>query len=218
MSMTLLGADRLGSAITRALHAGGADLTVWAPPREEAEDVVAVAGRVASVAEAVAHAQTVLVVLEQPLVRELLEGIDLTGRTVVNYAPGSSADAAAARDLVVAAGGRYVDAVVSADPEEIGLRDTTIYYAGDYEAYGLLSGVLGLLSGHKPFLGLRVGNARALEAAWVGAFESAAVDAFRAAATSAVEEGVAPDAMVDSIDHHLARLRTVLLASVRATA
>lgn len=216
MSMTLLGAGPLGSAIERAFRAGGVELRTWVPPNDGADDVDgAEVVQVASVAEAVAGAQTVLVVLEQSMMRELLDGLDLTGTTIVNYGSGTSADAVAARNLVVAAGGRYVDAVVSAEPGEIGLRDTTIYYAGDYEAYGLLSGSLGLLSRHKPFLGLRVGNARALEAAWVGAFESAAVDAFRTAASVAVEEGVAPAAVIDSIDHHLTRLRAVLLKSVR---
>lgn len=218
MKIAILGTGLMGSAFARVLLAGGTDLTVWNRTSERADPLVALGSdRAASAAEAVAKNDVVLLlVLDQPAVHHALTGLDLTGRTVVNYTTGTGADAVAARDLVTAAGGRYVDAVIPAYPSDIGKRDTMIYYAGDEEAYADLSGPIELLSGLTPFVGSEVGNANVLDAAWVGGFHCVAVGGFHEAASFALGQGVTIDTMADSIDYYLALLRKILLESVDA--
>lgn len=218
MKIAVLGTGLMGSAFARVLLAGGTDLTVWNRTTERADDLVELgAGRARSVSEAVARTEVILVlVLDQPTVRQLLEGLDLTGKTVINYTTGAAADAVSARDLVTGAGGRYLDAVIPAYPSDIGKRDTMIYYAGDEQAHNELSQPLELLSGLQPFVGQEVGNANVLDAAWVAGFHCIAVGGFHEAASFALGEGVTIDTMADSIDYYLGLLRKILLESVEA--
>ncbi|CAN5167822.1 NAD(P)-binding domain-containing protein [soil metagenome] len=218
MKIAVLGTGLMGSAFGRVLLAGGTDLTVWNRTAEKADALVELgAARADSVSEAVAANDVVLMlVLDQPTVRDALKGLDLTGKTIVNYTTGTGADALTAEELVTSAGGRYIDAVIPAYPADIGKRDTMIYYAGDHEAYGKLSEPFGLLSGLKPFVGRQVGNANVLDAAWVGGFHCIAVGGFHEAASFALGEGVTIDTMSDSIDYYLGLLRKILLESVEA--
>ena len=218
MRIAVLGTGLMGSAFARVLLAGGADLTVWNRTSERADPLVGLgAGLAGSVQEAVTCTDVAfLLVLDQAIVREMLEGVDLTGRTVVNYTTGTAADAVAARDLVAAAGGRYLDAVIPAYPSDIGKRDTMIYYAGDEQAHRDLSEPFELLSGLTPFVGADVGNANVLDAAWVGGFHCTAVGAFHEAASFAVGAGVPIDTMAESVDYYLDLLRKILLEAVDA--
>jgi 3-hydroxyisobutyrate dehydrogenase-like beta-hydroxyacid dehydrogenase len=218
MKIAILGTGLMGSAFARVLLDGGSDVTVWNRTSQKADPLVALgADRADSASEALATADAAfLLVLDQPTVRAVLDGVDLSGTTVVNYTTGTSADAVAARDLVTAAGGRYVDAVIPAYPSDIGKWETMIYYAGDEQAYGDLAEPFGLLSGLAPFVGHAVGNANVLDAAWVGGFHCIAVGGFHEAASFALREGVTIDTMADSIDYYLGLLRKILLESVEA--
>lgn len=218
MKITILGAGLMGSAFARVLLDGSAELSVWNRTAAKVDPLVALGATcAASAADAVEGADVVLLlVLDQPTVLELLSGLDLTGRTIVNYTTGTAADAVAAQSLVTGAGGCYVDAVIPAYPADIGKRETMIYYAGDEQAHRDLAMPLDLLSGRSPFVGAEVGNANVLDAAWVGGFHCIAVGGFHEAASFALGQGVTIDTMADSVDYYLALLRKILLESVEA--
>jgi 3-hydroxyisobutyrate dehydrogenase-like beta-hydroxyacid dehydrogenase len=218
MKIAVLGTGLMGSAFARVLLAGGTDLAVWNRTPARADPLVDLGARRAlSVLEAVSSADAAfLLVLDQATVHEVLDGLDLTGKTVVNYTTGTRADAETAEERVTAAGGRYIDAVIPAYPSDIGERDTMIYYAGDEEAYSHLAEPFGLLSGLTPFVGRDVGAANVLDAAWVGGFHCTAVGGFHEAASFAVGEGVPIDTVAGSIDYYLGLLRKILLESVEA--
>lgn len=218
MKVTVFGAGLMGSAFVRVLLAGGVEVVVWNRSADKLGPLVELGATTAtSVDEALAASDSLfMVVLDQDVVHDLLDGRDLSGKTVVNFTTGTAAEAAVKQELVTRQGGRYVDSVIAAYPDDIGERSTMFYYAGDELAYRELSGTLELLSGRIPFVGKAPGNANILDAAWIGGFHCVAIGGFHEAVSFAMAAGVSIDTMAESVDYYLEFLRKILEESVEA--
>ena len=218
MKVTLFGTGLMGSAFVRTLLAGGIDVTVWNRSVDKVAPLVELGATAAhTVDEAIAASDVLfMLVLDQSIVQDLLVGRDLSGKTVVNFTTGTSAEAVAKQALVVGQGGRYVDSVIAAYPDDIGKRSTMLFYAGDEIAYRDLEEPLTLLSGRIPFVGEAPHNANVLDAAWIGGFHCVAIGGFHEAVSFAMAEGVSIDTMADSLDYFVEFLRGILEESVEA--
>jgi 3-hydroxyisobutyrate dehydrogenase-like beta-hydroxyacid dehydrogenase len=154
--VSVLGLGAMGSAVARALARAGERVVVWNRSPAKAAPLAALGAQVASTAEEAVRASLVaiLVMLDATAARETLAVAPdaMSGRTIVNFSSGGPEDVAALRDLVKAAGGRYVGGGIVAYPRNIGHADTYIHYTGDAAAFEAHRALLGKLSGNATFL------------------------------------------------------------------
>src|SRR3954447_27025029 len=133
--VTVLGLGAMGSALARAFLAAGHPTTVWnrTPDRSPELDALG-AVRARTTTEAVAASPLVVVCLlvDAPL-RAALEGLDLTGKAVVNLTNATPEQARATAESVTSAGGQYLDGGIMAVPEMIGGPAAFIFYSGSTE-------------------------------------------------------------------------------------
>ncbi|TDO50358.1 3-hydroxyisobutyrate dehydrogenase-like beta-hydroxyacid dehydrogenase [Kribbella sp. VKM Ac-2571] len=132
--VTVLGLGAMGTALARAFLAAGHPTTVWnrTPGRSPELD----AARAATAAEAIAASPLVVVcLLVDDTVRSTLEGIDLTGKTIVNLTNSTPDQARATAERVTTAGAQYVDGGIMAVPAMIGGPAAFIFYSGVPDAF-----------------------------------------------------------------------------------
>ncbi|MEU6248397.1 NAD(P)-binding domain-containing protein [Glycomyces sp. NPDC047010] len=145
-TVAVLGLGAMGSAITARLRDTGHATVVWnrtaakAAPHAEAGSTSA-----ATVAEALAAADTVLVVLfDHASVREHLDPLaaELKGRTVVNLTTTTPDQARSTAAWAAEHGLTYVDGAIMATPDMIGTPVSRLLYSGDRAAYDAAREVL----------------------------------------------------------------------------
>ncbi|MGW7460397.1 imine reductase family protein [Streptomyces sp. NPDC054797] len=149
--LTLLGLGDMGTALARTWLAAGHPLTVWNRTAAKAEALAAEGAVVAaSPAEAVAaNALVVVCLLDDPTVGTALDGIDLTGKDLVNLTTGTPAEGRARAAWAEARGARFVDGGIMATPTMIGVPE-----AGGYVFY---SGSRALFDAHRSALEVPAG-------------------------------------------------------------
>lgn len=136
--VTVLGLGAMGTALARAFLSAGHPTTVWnrTPGRAPELDAQLGATRAATAAEAIAAGPLVVVcLLVDDTVRSTLDGIDLTGKTVVNLTNSTPDQARATAERVTAAGAQYIDGGIMAVPAMIGGPAAFIFYSGVPEAF-----------------------------------------------------------------------------------
>ncbi|POX37111.1 dehydrogenase [Streptomyces sp. Ru73] len=151
--LALLGLGAMGTALARAWLAAGHPLTVWNRTPARAEPLAAEGATVAAgAAEAVAaHRLVVLCLLDDASVGEALDGIDLTGKDLVNLTTGTPAQARARAAWARERGARFLDGGIMAIPPMIGVPE-----AGGYVFY---SGDRALFDAHRETLAVPAGTA-----------------------------------------------------------
>lgn len=135
--VTVLGLGAMGTALARAFQSAGHRTTVWnrTPNRSPELDPLGVS-RAATVTEAVAAGPLVVVcLLVDDTVRKTLDGVDLTGRTVVNLTNSTPEQARSTADLLESAGASYLDGGIMAVPPMIGTPGAFIFYSGAQEVF-----------------------------------------------------------------------------------
>lgn len=161
VNVTVLGLGNMGGALARAFTRAGHHTTGWTR-----------SGQRGTAAEACAASDLIVAcVADYPATREVLAlpGVAqaLVGKTLVQLASGSPADA---RELATWADGaavRYLDGAIATYPARIGDPPTVIFYAGDRDAYELHSATLVALGGRPAFVGDDPGLAAAADLAWL---------------------------------------------------
>ncbi|MBT2478299.1 NAD(P)-dependent oxidoreductase [Streptomyces sp. ISL-94] len=149
--LTLLGLGAMGTALARTWLAAGHPLTVWNRTPAKAGALASEGAlAAASPAEAVAANQlVVLCLLDDASVESALDGIDLTGKDLVNLTTGTPAEGRARAAWAAARGARFVDAGIMATPPMIGVPQ-----AGGYVFY---SGSRALFDTHRAALEVPAG-------------------------------------------------------------
>ncbi|MFD7263683.1 NAD(P)-dependent oxidoreductase [Streptomyces sp. NPDC059874] len=149
--LTLLGLGDMGTALARTWLAAGHALTVWNRTTAKAETLAAEgAVAAASPAEAVAASRlVVLCLLDDASIDSALEGVDLTGKDLVNLTTGTPAEGRARAAWAEERGARFVDGGIMATPTMIGVPE-----AGGYVFY---SGSRGLFDTHREVLEVPAG-------------------------------------------------------------
>ncbi|MET9318761.1 NAD(P)-binding domain-containing protein [Streptomyces sp. NPDC003038] len=149
--VTLLGLGAMGTALARTWLAAGHPLTVWNRTAAKA-GALAAEGAVAAAnpAEAVAASGlVVLCLLDDRSISSTLDGVDLTGKDLVNLTTGTPAEGRARAAWAKERGARFVDAGIMATPTMIGVPE-----AGGYVFY---SGSRALFDTHRTTLEVPVG-------------------------------------------------------------
>ncbi|RSS61541.1 NAD(P)-dependent oxidoreductase [Streptomyces sp. WAC07061] len=149
--LTLLGLGDMGTALARTWLAAGHPLTVWNRTAAKADALAAEGAAVAaSPAEAVAaNTLVVLCLLDDASVGATLDGIDLTGKDLVNLTTGTPAEGRARAAWAEARGARFLDSGIMATPAMIGVPE-----AGGYVFH---SGSRALFDAHRATLEVPAG-------------------------------------------------------------
>ncbi|WP_406050834.1 NAD(P)-dependent oxidoreductase [Kribbella sp. NBC_00889] len=135
--VTVLGLGAMGTALARTFLAAGHPTTVWnrTPGRSPEMDALG-AVRATTPAEAVAASPLVVVcLLVDATVRSTLDGLDLSGKAVVNLTNGTPTQARDTAARVAAAGAEYLDGGIMAVPAMIGGPDAFVFYSGSPVAF-----------------------------------------------------------------------------------
>ena len=135
--VTVLGLGAMGTALARAFLAAGHPTTVWnrTPGRSPELDALG-AIRATTPAEAVAAGPLVVAcLLVDATVRSTLDGLDLSGKAVVNLTNGTPAQARDTAGRVAAVGAEYLDGGIMAVPAMIGGPGAFIFYSGSPVAF-----------------------------------------------------------------------------------
>ncbi|MEU7601425.1 NAD(P)-binding domain-containing protein [Streptomyces sp. NPDC040724] len=150
-SLTLLGLGDMGTALARTWLAAGHRLTVWNRTAAKAGALAAEGATVAaSPAEAVAaNGLVVVCLLDDSSVGSALDGVDLTGKDLVNLTTGTPAEGRARAAWAEERGARFVDGGIMATPSMIGAPE-----AGGYVFY---SGSRALFDTHRTTLEVPAG-------------------------------------------------------------
>ncbi|MFD9538173.1 NAD(P)-dependent oxidoreductase [Streptomyces sp. NPDC060010] len=132
--LTLLGLGDMGTALARTWLAAGHPLTVWNRTAAKAEALAAEGARVAATpAEAVAANElVVLCLLDDASVGSALDGVDLTGRDLVDLTTGTPAQGRSRAAWAEGRGARFVDGGIMATPSMIGVPEAGgyVFYSG----------------------------------------------------------------------------------------
>lgn len=146
-SLTVLGLGDMGSALVRSWLGAGYAVTVWNRSARPAPEGAMVA---ATATEAViANSLVVVCLLDDASVRASLDGIDLTGRDIVNLTTSTPAEARGLSDWITLRGGRFLDGGIMAVPSMIGVADSGgyVFYSGSAELHETCAEALAVLGG-----------------------------------------------------------------------
>ncbi|MFI1660307.1 NAD(P)-dependent oxidoreductase [Streptomyces sp. NPDC020472] len=137
--VALLGLGSMGTALARAWLAAGHPLTVWNRTPARAEALAAEGAKVAdSPAAAVAASGLVVVcLLDDDSVGAALDGVDLTGKDLVNLTTTTPSQARARAAWAEERGARYLDGGIMAVPPMIGVPEAGgyVFYSGSRESF-----------------------------------------------------------------------------------
>lgn len=171
--ITAIGLGLMGSALARAIHASGHSLTVWNRSSEKmltfSELGVATASEPAS---AISASPVILLCINDYAATDRLLGANgipalLAGRTVVQLSTGTPKEARDASDWMKAHNVSYLDGAILAGPDDIGTDESQVVLSGDGAAYEQVGPLLDCLGGTVRYLGPNVGDASALDLAWL---------------------------------------------------
>jgi 3-hydroxyisobutyrate dehydrogenase-like beta-hydroxyacid dehydrogenase len=151
--VTVLGLGLMGRALAAAFLRAGHPTTVWNRTSSKAADLVADgASSAPSPGAAIAASPlTIICLTDYDAVRDLLgaDGVELSGRTVINLTSGDSAQARETARWAEQRGARYLDGAIMAVPPSIGTADGVILHSGpraDFEAHETTLAALGTVT------------------------------------------------------------------------
>lgn len=171
--ITVLGLGLMGSALARAIHQAGHDLTVWnrSPAKMQPfiDNAVAAAPDVRS---AITASDVILICVDNYAVTHTMlqtdgNAVALAGRTVVQLSTGTPKEAKEASEWMIAHDVAYLDGAILAGPHHIGTDEAQILLSGDARAHERAGQLLQCLGGAVRYLGPNVAAASALDLAWL---------------------------------------------------
>ncbi|GGR94930.1 dehydrogenase [Streptomyces nojiriensis] len=161
-SLTLLGLGDMGTALARTWLAAGHSPTVWNRTPAKAGALAAEGAYVAATAADAVAANTLVVVclLDDASVGAALDGIDLTGKDLVNLTTGTPGEARARAAWAAERGARYLDGGIMATPTMIGVPEAGgyVFYSGSRALFDSSRALLEVPTGSR-FVGEDPGHA-----------------------------------------------------------
>ncbi|GAA3639708.1 NAD(P)-binding domain-containing protein [Lentzea roselyniae] len=162
-AITVLGLGNLGRALAETFLRQGHSTTVWNRSAAKASGLAATVA--ATPAEAVADGDLVVVaVLDNQVAQQVLRGVDMRGRALVNLTSGTPDEARELARWAEDNGAKYLHGAVYAVPQTIGTAESSINYSGSPAVHERWQKQLALL-GKVTFLGEDAGRASGYDVA-----------------------------------------------------
>lgn len=167
MPVTVLGLGPMGQALTRTFVAAGHQTTAWS--RTAATPTPDGASRASTPAEAISASElSILCVRGDAAVSAILDGLDLTGRTLVNLTSGTPAQARTR--AAQAKGADYLAGAIMTPAPTVGTPAALVLYSGPEALYEKWAATLAALGGTARYLGTDPGRASAYDIALLDIF------------------------------------------------
>lgn len=198
--VTVIGLGAMGSALARALIAGGHRVTVWNRSAAKADALVRAGAVLEPTVERALQASEVIVVCvkDYPATHALLEGSALTKKVVVQLSTGTPSEARAVAEVLRAQGAEYLDGAILNVPSQVSKPESGILVSGSRSAFERCRTLLDAMAGSVTYLGDRVGAAAACDFAILSVLFSALLGLYHG--TRVVEsEGLRPDLLGDML-------------------
>jgi 3-hydroxyisobutyrate dehydrogenase-like beta-hydroxyacid dehydrogenase len=162
-AITVLGLGNLGRALAETFARARHPTTVWNRSAAKAAGLAATVANTA--AEAVAASELVVVaVLDHQAAQQVLRGVDVRGRAVVNLTSGTPGEARELARWAEENGAEYLHGAVYAVPQTIGTAESSIIYSGSSAVAERWQKQLALL-GKVTYLGADAGRASGYDVA-----------------------------------------------------
>jgi len=184
--ITQIGLGLMGSALARALLAGGRRVTAWnRDPAKAAEIVTLGASGAGSIGDAVRASPLIMICIDSYASTLDLFGAEdvaplLAGKTLIQLSTGMPREARACEAWARARGADYIDGAILAGPPDIG-KDAQIVVSGAEAAFARCQPYLKFLAGDLRYVGAEIGAAATLDLAWLAEFYGFFLGAIHAA-------------------------------------
>ncbi|MDI2127853.1 NAD(P)-binding domain-containing protein [Yinghuangia seranimata] len=206
----------MGTAFARAWLAAGHDVTVWNRTPSKAAALADEGATVASsAAEAVAANRLVVtILLDDASVREALDGVELTGKDLVDLTTGTPASARARATWADARGARFVDGGIMAVPTMVDVPQAGgyVFYSGSPELFEEHRETLAVPLGTK-FVGTDPGFASLHDIALLSGMYGMFAGVTHAFALIRGEEGIKPTEFAPLLADYVAAMGHVIPAT-----
>lgn len=163
----MIGLGSMGSVLARLLLEKGKTVTVWNRSEEKTLALQAIgAAYTPDIREAVATNDIILIcLLDYTITEQVLQGISLDGKTVVQLSTGTPQDARLMATSFSTRGAEYLDGAILATPSQMGTDHTPIFLSGNKAAWATSKDTLRILGGGISYLGEAPGAAAAWDIA-----------------------------------------------------
>lgn len=163
----MIGLGAMGSVLARLLLENGKTVTVWNRSEEKTLSLRSIgAAYTPNISEAVAGNDIILICLQDyTITEEVLQGISLKGKTIVQLSTGTPQDARLMAASFGARGAEYLDGAILATPSQMGTTHTPIFFSGNQTAWTTSEATLRILGGGLTYFGEAPGAAAAWDIA-----------------------------------------------------
>ncbi|NUP12072.1 MAG: NAD(P)-dependent oxidoreductase [Polyangiaceae bacterium] len=167
-TISVLGAGLMGAALVRAFARGGHAISVWNRTPHKAKALEAEGVRMAPTLLDATDADLIVDIVSDygvsgELLRDAKVARALRGKTVLELATGTPAEAARAAAWASEHGIRYLDGAILATPDAIGTPGCTILYSGPREIFDQHSATLSAIADSGMYVGPAIGHANVLD-------------------------------------------------------
>jgi 3-hydroxyisobutyrate dehydrogenase-like beta-hydroxyacid dehydrogenase len=163
----MVGLGAMGSVLARLLLENGRTVTIWNRSQEKTLPLRAIgAAYTPDIRKAVDTNDIILIcLLDYTITEQVLHGISLEGKTVIQLSTGTPQDARLMATSFGARGAEYLDGAILATPSQMGTDQTPIFLSGNKAAWATSEVILRILGGGIIYLGEAVGAAAAWDIA-----------------------------------------------------
>lgn len=163
----MIGLGAMGSVLARLLLEKGKTVTIWNRSEEKNLPLRAIgASYTPDIREAVETNGIILIcLLDYTMTEQVLHGISLEGKTVIQLSTGTPQDARLMAASFGARGAEYLDGAILATPSQMGTDQTPIFLSGNKAAWATSEVILRILGGGVIYFGEAAGAAAAWDIA-----------------------------------------------------
>jgi 3-hydroxyisobutyrate dehydrogenase-like beta-hydroxyacid dehydrogenase len=163
----MIGLGAMGSVLARLLLEKGKTVTIWNRSEEKTLPLRAIgAAYTPDIREAVDTNDIILIcLLDYTITEQVLHGISLEGKTVIQLSTGTPQDARLMATSFGARGAEYLDGAILATPSQMGTDQTPIFLSGSKAAWTTSEDILRIMGGGVIYLGEAAGAAAAWDIA-----------------------------------------------------
>ena len=161
--VSVIGLGAMGGVLAQLLLRNKYEVTVWNRTKEKAQPFINEgANYTADVSAAIRASDIIIIcVTDYAITKNILEGLPLEGKLLVQLSTGSPQDARDAEAWAHAKGASYLDGAILATPSQMGQPDTPIFLSGAANAWQQSEPVLKALAGTLLYMGEAAGAAAA---------------------------------------------------------